>query len=96
MAELEPPSDELKARYEAAVHAMQSGVAAKMALGIGNETEAKHLRVGLNSVFVDTGTLTRLLVNKGIFTSEEFFTALAENMEAEAATYERELGAKLI
>lgn len=96
MAELEPPSDELKDRYEAAVHAMQSGVAAKIAMHLGRESEPKHLRVGVNSALVDTGTLARLLIRKGVFTSEEFYTALAENMEAEAATYERELGAKLI
>lgn len=93
--ELEAPSAELRARYEAALHAVQSGIATKMAMGIDRECEPKHLRVGVNSALVDTGTIVRLLVSKGVFTSEEFYAALAENMETEAAMYERALGVKL-
>lgn len=85
----------LRQRYLAAIHAMQSGVAARMALGHGNETTPKHLRVGVNSALVDTAALARLLLSKGVFTAEEYWTAVVEGMETEVAMYERGLGARL-
>ena len=72
-------------RYERAAHAMQSGVAIEMShLGTSKETEAKHLRVGVNSAMVDSAALAGLLISKGIFTMEEYAKAVADQMEKEA------------
>jgi len=77
-------------RYTTAAHAMQSGVAAKMAYD-PSETTPKHLRAGVNSAMVETSALVQLLVAKGIITFDEWCEALASAMEAEVALYETEL-----
>lgn len=77
-------------RYAAAAHAMQSGVAAKMAFDPA-ETTPKHLRVGVNSSMISDKAIAELLIAKGIFTREEFLEALASAMEDEAKLYEDEL-----
>jgi len=69
---------------------MQSGVAAKMSYD-GNDTTPKHLRVGVNSAMVEHTALTRLLIDKGVITEQEWYSALADAMEREKAIYEREL-----
>ena len=74
-------------RYENAAHAMQSGVAAMMAYD-PKETEPKHLRVGVNSAMVSHAALVTILMEKGLFTLEEYHKALADQMEKEAADYE--------
>lgn len=86
----ETPNDRIAAdqdRYRAAAHAMQSGVAAEMNLG-SQDTEPKHLRVGVNSSLVNSSALATLLVDKGIITREEYYHALATEMEREKARYE--------
>lgn len=77
-------------RYQAAAHAMQSGVAAKMALDPA-ETTPKHLRTGVNSAMVETSAIVELLVAKGIITMDEWYAALAVAMEREVTLYEGEL-----
>lgn len=85
-----------EARYRAAVHGMQSGVAAEMVLGAGSAaTEPKHLRVGINAAMCDHSALVQLLIGKGIFTRDEYLTAIADAMEAEKARYEQRLGVNL-
>lgn len=81
-------------RYLAAAHAVQSGVAAEMALN-PKPTEPKHLRVGVNSALVSNVALARLLIEKGVFTLDEYEAAQAAEMEAEQARYEQRLGVKL-
>lgn len=61
-------------RYVRAMHAMQSGVAARMTID-PSECIPKHLRVGVNSVLVDVSAVARLLMDKGIFTELEYLTA---------------------
>jgi hypothetical protein len=78
-------------RYSAAAHAMQSGVAAEM----GKPCEPKHLRVGVNSALVSNGAVVSLLIEKGVFTHDEYQAALADFMEREQAAYEQRLGVKL-
>jgi hypothetical protein len=80
-----------EARYVAAVHAVQSGVAAEM----GKSTEPKHLRVGINAAMCDHSALVMLLVSKGLFTLDEYHTAIADEMELEQARYEQRLGVHL-
>jgi len=77
-------------RYHDALHAMQSGVTAKMELD-GAETSPKHLRVGVNSAMVDHSALVAVLMARGIITQEEYFEALAESMERERDMYQEEL-----
>lgn len=76
-------------RYEAALHAMQSGVAFEMSCpDRSSATEPKYLRVGVNSALGAHSALTRLLIEKGLFTQEEYFKVLADAMEDEAAQYQ--------
>lgn len=84
---------EYKARYAAACHAMQSGVATDHGLG-SNDGNPKHLRVGINVAMRDLGSLIGLLVAKGIITDEEIHKALAEGMEREVKDYEERLSSR--
>lgn len=79
----------LKDRYTAAGHAMQSGVLHLMA--VTDSHTPKHLRVGVNTAHADLASLAKLMLDKGVFTEEEYLTALAEGMEAEKARYEAEI-----
>jgi len=74
-------------RYRSAMHAVQSGVAAKMEYD-GAETSPKHLRVGVNSTMVEHSALVGLLLRKGVITEAEFYAALADAAEAEQRLYE--------
>lgn len=85
--------DELAGRYQRALHGMQAGVALDVARGASDCTP-KHLRVGVNAAMVDSGALAQLLIKKGVFTEEEYLTALAEGAEAERARYEAEASAR--
>ena len=76
-----------RARYKAALHAMQSGVAMAMERD-HKPTSPKHLRVGVNVALCDHAALVRLLMKKGLFTEEEYFSAIADQMEQERARYE--------
>jgi|HubBroStandDraft_6_1064221.scaffolds.fasta_scaffold00184_15 hypothetical protein len=93
--------DSANERYRAAAHAMQSGVKLKMTReGVGDPDEGyvprgecspKHLRVGINSAMSDHGALARLLIDKGVFTEEEYTEAIADGMEREVQFYRTEL-----
>ena len=78
------------ARYNAAAHAMQSGVKAEIELG-STDTEPKHLRVGVNSALVSVAAIGRLMIDKGIITLDEYEAAMADQMEAEVVNYEARL-----
>lgn len=80
----------MKKTYKEAAHAMQTGVAAKMEYD-REETEPKHLRVGVNSAMVETSALVQMLVRKGVFTLAEFEEELTIGMYEEAKRYQREL-----
>jgi hypothetical protein len=76
----------------ALLHAMQSGVAQKMNLGIRDaSTEPKHLRVGINNALVEASAIVTVLVDKGVFTPDEYFTALNWLLREEVTRYEKEL-----
>lgn len=77
-------------RYMAAMHAIQSGVAWKMQYDDG-DTTPKHLRVGVNSAMLQYSALVKLLMDKGVITEEEHWTAMADAAEEECKMYEREL-----
>lgn len=86
--------DALQARYDTASHAMQSGV--KWELEQAEPIAAcspKHLRTGVNSAMVDTAAMAELLIRKGLISTEEYMTALAEGMEAEVRRYRERIAA---
>lgn len=87
---MKEPIEKSRKRYEAAAHAMQSGVALMLESDEKVGTP-KDLRVGVNSAMVEHGALATLLINKGIFTAEEYSTALADAMEREVELYEHML-----
>lgn len=81
-------------RYVAAAHAVQSGVKADMETDASNShgaTTPKHLRVGLNNVASDQGSLAKLLMDKGVITEAEYLEAIADGIEREQARYEQML-----
>lgn len=88
-----------KERYEAAAHAVQSGIAMLMNRD-AKFTTPKHLRVGIDTTKADHGGLAALLIEKGIFTSEEYTKAMADAMEREKTEWEIRLsemfGAKIV
>lgn len=85
---------ELRERYLVACHAMQSGVAFIMNKESA-ETDAKHLRVGINSALANANGLADLLIKKGLISEEEYYESMAEAMEKEVATYEARAKASL-
>lgn len=91
--------EEAISRYDAAAHAMQSGVKYDIEItpadGNTEGTSPKHLRTGVNSALVDSAALAKLLIDKGVFTELEHMTALADMMEAEQRRYESDLSARL-
>jgi hypothetical protein len=74
--------------YEEAMHGVQSAIAYEMGQAVVNghrhpPTEPKHLRVGVDGSKSDQGGLATLLIEKGVFTLEEYQEAmrLAANEE---------------
>ena len=85
-------------RYEAAAHAIQSGVATEMERqppGAMGPTSPKHLRVGLELRACDHAALVRLLIEKGIITEAEYLEAIADEAEREKARYEERISQAL-
>lgn len=82
-----------QARYHAAMHAVQSGVAIDVQDQQKN-VEPKHLRVGVNSALIDASAVAKLLIDKGIITAVEYYETLADLAEAEKARYETDLSAR--
>jgi hypothetical protein len=80
--------EDLERRYLAAMHKVQSGVAAKMEIDPKDVTP-KSLRVGVNSSLLNNGALLHLLIDKGIITHEEFLEVLVDYAEREALMYEQ-------
>jgi hypothetical protein len=82
-------------RYQAALHAIQSGVniliQEQPSQRVTGECSPKHLRVGVNSALLDSAALAKLLMDKGVFSEEEYFTYLAEFAELEVKDYEKRL-----
>ena len=79
-------------RYVVAAHAMQSGVQMEMELGLPDAAVSpKHLRVGVNSALVNAAAIASLLIEKGVFTMDEYLAAMADHMETEKKRYENRL-----
>lgn len=85
--EMTPEREGYIQRYNAALHAMQTGVAYEMAKDSKKNTP-KDLRVGVNSAMISDAALARLLVAKGVFTIAEYESELADEAEREVVRYE--------
>lgn len=76
-------------RYARAAHRVQSCIAAlNQNAGIMSH---KHMRVGIDMSKADQSGLAKLLLAKGVFTIEEYHTAIADAAEEEANRWETEL-----
>jgi sugar diacid utilization regulator len=82
--------ERLQQHYEAAAHAVQSGVAMELNDDPASGTP-KHLRVGVNMAMVEHGALVRVLIAKGLFTEVEYFEELVRGIEDEQRQYESRL-----
>lgn len=71
--------------YEAALHGVQSAIRYEIdQRGMRDpQTEHKHLRVGIDARAADAMGLAKLLMDKGVFTGEEYaeYMRLAANEE---------------
>lgn len=77
-------------RYDAAAHAMQTGVKAVSHYEAAEISNAS-LRVGVNAAHVAVAALTKILMDKGIVTLDEYTAANANQMEFEAESYRKRL-----
>lgn len=91
MSDAETTLSELHARLLALGHAMQTGVAYTMSIDPG-ETTPKHLRVGVNNAMIGVAAIADLLIQKGIFTEEEYVRSLITWTERDIASYQATLG----
>ncbi len=87
---------DLQTRIVTASHRIQCAIAAEMGhaeanLKIHRPTEPKHLRTGINLALVGNAALAQLLMDKGVFTQEEYLTEVAVAHEKEVARCEAEL-----
>lgn len=78
-------------RYARAAHKVQTALAFMHG---DPRFEPKHMRTGIDMTKSDAGGLAKLLIDKGVFTMEEYATAVADQAEIEAKSYEDELSVK--
>lgn len=78
-------------RYHAAAHGMQTGVEFSKDK---TDQEPKHLRVGINCAMSDQGGLVTLLIEKGVFTRDEYEKAVADAMERERDAMQQRINAE--
>ena len=77
-----------------ASHAIQTGV--KFDLETGSESASpKHLRTGLNIAMVTDAAVVRLLIQKGIFTEQEYQESLTDELNKEVDRYQEALSKKM-
>jgi hypothetical protein len=78
-------------RYERAAHRVQTALAF---MPDHDNMKPKHLRTGIDMSKSDMAGLATLLVEKGVFTKEEYIEAVTTSAEAEADAYEHELSVR--
>jgi hypothetical protein len=96
-------SEEKRARYAALLHAVQTGIAWELQLDHPeadlntdeNLRAHKHLRTGIDGSKSDHGALAELLIERGVFTLEDYEDALLRGLEREKARYERVLSERV-
>lgn len=78
-------------RYNVAAHRVQTAIAFNPDV---SPMTPKHLRVGVDMSKSDMKGLATLLIEKGLFTLEEYVEAMAKAAEEEAHDMEHDLSAK--
>lgn len=86
---------ELLSESERLLHAMQAGVGYTEKYHLSDDTTPKHLRVGINNALILQGALIGLLIEKGIFTEEEFYAHYNRKLQEEVTAYELSLSEHL-
>ena len=82
--------------YEDAAHRVQTAIAVLIGQDPNSSlVEPKHLRVGIDMSKSDMGGLATLLIEKGIFTLEEYLAAITKAAQQEADNDEKEVQAVL-
>lgn len=79
--------------YEQAMHGIQTAVAYEIERDVAkgmskSATSPKHLRVGVNAAMAEQGALAQLLMDKGIFTLEEYKESIRLGANYELARYQ--------
>lgn len=87
-------------RYKAAVHAVQAGAGMEVELDHPRwhselQRAWKHLRVGIDSAKVEQGALVAMLIQRGLFTEDDYLEAIAVAMEQEQKRWEAMLSERL-
>lgn len=92
--------EEFLRRYQQFGHAVQTGVAHKLALeypgldpSFGAGRYMKHLRTGIDMRAADHMALVRLLIAKGVIAGDEYKNAVLAEAKREKERYEAELTA---
>lgn len=75
--------------YEAAAHGVQTAIAYDMGQG-RKATEPKHMRTGIDLSKAEQAGLAKLLIDKGLFTIEEYVEAMRIAVNEEVALREEE------
>ena len=88
------PYTDLGLSYEEAAHGVQSAIAHGMSSG-ATDTEPKHLRVGVDMSKSDLYGLATLLMEKGVFTLEEYVEHMRLAANTEVARFEAEATERL-
>lgn len=78
--------------YGQALHGVQTGIKFEMETGQSQDTEPKHLRVGVNAAMTEHAALAFLLIKKGVITKEEYIEELRLAMNQELSLYEARYG----
>lgn len=81
--------EEKSQKYEALLHAMQTGVKLDHEATLEKDGSPKSLRVGVNAAMSDHAALARVLMRKGVITEDEYFDAIIEGMQMEVDRYQR-------
>ena len=78
--------------YEEHAHAVQSAIEFSPNK---RQLEPKHLRVGIDMQKADTLGLVRLLIEKGVFTCEEYAAAVTSSAAEEVEFQKKRLAAEM-
>jgi len=85
-----PEVRKLMQEYERLAHGMMTGVGYVNQLDPA-QSNAKHVRVGVNCALVSHAALVRVLMAKGVITDLEYWTAIVEGMRDEVDNYSARL-----
>ena len=84
--------EQLNERYRRAAHRVQTALAF---MPDHENMTLKNLRTGIDMSKADQAGLAALLMEKGLFTLEEYIEALAKSAEREADQYEDEVSIRV-